>query len=114
MILTKDLNNIRYINYDYWNELSNGTGSPLIASKNITQGKTVFNVSNASFFDGANLLKSGAKFKPCILLTADYNTFVVLEGHFRITCYAMCPKCFNGTRAIVIECSKNELNNWNS
>lgn len=111
---SKDLKNIRYINYDYWNELSNGTGSPLVASKNIMLGKTVFNVSNESFFDGANLLKSGVKFRPCILLTADYNSFIVLEGHSRITCYAMCPNFFNGTQAIVLECSKNELKNWNS
>lgn len=111
---SKDLNNIRYINYDYWNEISDRTGSPLVASKNITQGKTVFNVSNAPFFDGVNLLKSGAQFKPCILLTADYDTFIVLEGHSRISCYAMCPKYFNGARAIVLECSKNELKNWNS
>lgn len=111
---SKDLKNIRYINYDYWNELSNGTGSPLVASKNIMQGKTVFNVSNTPFFDGVNLLKSGVKFKPCILLTGDYNTFIVLEGHSRITCYAMCPDFFNKTCAIVLECSKNELKNWNS
>lgn len=111
---SQDLKNIRYINYNYWNELSNGTGSPLVASKNITQGKIVFNVSNAPFFEGVKLLKSGSKFKPCILLTADYNTFVVLEGHSRITCYAMCPEYFNGTRAIVLECSKNELECWNS
>lgn len=111
---SKDLKNIKYINYDYWNELSNGTGNPLVASKNIMLGKTVFNVSNESFFDGANLLKNGAKFKPCIFLTADYNTFIVLEGHSRITCYAMCPDFFNKTRAIVLECYKNELKNWNS
>lgn len=111
---SKDLKNIKYINYDYWNELSNGTGSPLVASNNIMHGKIVFNVSNAPFFDGANLLKSGTKFKPCILLTADYNTFIVLEGHSRITCYALCPNFFNNVRAIVLECSKNELKNYNS
>lgn len=111
---SKDLEKIRYINYDYWNELSNGTGSPLVASKNIMQGKTVFNVSNTPFFDGVKLLKNGSKFKPCILLTADYNTFIVLEGHSRITCYAMCPNCFDNTHAIVLECSKNELGNWNT
>lgn len=109
-----DLDKIRYINYDYWNEISSGTGNPLIASENILTGKTVFDVDNEPFFDGANLLRSGVKFKPCIFLTADYKTFVILEGHSRITCYALCPNAFNNTQAIVLECSENELKKWNS
>lgn len=110
----KDLENIRYINYDYWNELSSGTGKPLVASQNIMNGKTVFDVDNTPFFAGANLLQNGVKFKPCIFLTADYNTFIVFEGHSRITCYAMCPNTFNNIQAIVLECSKNDLKKWNS
>lgn len=112
--MSDDLKNIRYVNYDYWNELSDGTGSPVVASQNIRLGKTVFDVSNAPFLDGARLLENGAKFKPCILLTFDYKTFVILEGHSRITCYALYPKAFDNVRAIVLECNKEEIENWNA
>ena len=34
----KDIDNIYYIDYDYWNELSNGTSKPVEAAKVINSG----------------------------------------------------------------------------
>lgn len=45
----KDIDNIYYIDYDYWNELSNGTSKPVEAAKVINSGREIYNVSNQPF-----------------------------------------------------------------
>lgn len=109
-----DLKNIFYINYSYWNELSNHTSSPIEAAKNIKIGKTFFDVSNNQFIKGAQLLKSGITFEPMIFLTYDYSSFIILEGHSRITIYALQPENFKNINAFVLECPKNDILKWNS
>ena len=56
----EDINNIYYIDYDYWNLLSNDTSSPLEAVKNIMDGREIFDVSNKPFLDGVDYLKSNS------------------------------------------------------
>jgi len=109
-----DLNNIFYINYSYWNELSNNTSSPLEATKNILKGKTIYNVSNEPFINGANLLDNGKVFLPMIFLTHDNKNFIVLEGHSRITIYALRTNKFNNINCFVLKCKKEELEKWNN
>ena len=53
----EDINNIYYIDYDYWNLLSNDTSSPLEAVKNIMDGREIFDVSNKPFLDGVRDMK---------------------------------------------------------
>lgn len=48
----EDFFNCYYINYSYWNELSDFTSQPTTACKNILAGKEVFEVSNKNFFAG--------------------------------------------------------------
>lgn len=109
----EDLNNIRYMNYSYWNELSNNTSNCLVAAKNIVNGKIVYDVSNQPFLSGVEFLKAGNKFKPLILFTADYQTYVVLEGHSRLTVYGLAPEHFKNVECYVIKCSKEDLKKWN-
>lgn len=109
-----DLKNISYINYSYWNELSNNTHSPLIAVKNIKKGCEVYDISNKPFFEGFELLKQGKKFEPVILITADDKNFVIVEGHSRLTCYSFCPKFFTNTYGIILKTTKKELDKWNA
>ncbi len=44
----------KYIDYDYWNELSNGTRSPLGAAETIRAGRTIYGVSNDPFLVAAD------------------------------------------------------------
>ena len=46
---TNDLDNIYYINYDYWNELSNNTSKPKAAAKNIMEGIEIYDVYRINF-----------------------------------------------------------------
>ena len=80
----EDINNIYYINYDYWNELSNNTSSPIEAVKNIKKGIEIFDVSNKPFLDGVKLLKN-RPFPPVILLTCNDEKYLIIEGHSRMT-----------------------------
>lgn len=109
-----DFKNISYINYSYWNELSNNTSSPLVAAENIKNNKVVFNVSNKQYIDCAKEIEQGKTFVPMIFLTCDYKNFVILEGHLRMTAYALVPNYFNDIKCFVLKCSKQELEKWNS
>lgn len=107
-----DLNNIRYIDYSYWNELSKGTHSPLTAAQTIQSGIEIYGQSNAGFVKAAQYIKSGGKFPRPILLTYDSEHFVIVEGHLRITAFALVPEHFNNVECLVGKCSSDDLKNW--
>lgn len=109
---TEDLEKIRYIDYDYWNELSDGTHSPLTAAKTIHNGKTVFGESNDDFLKAAEFIKGGGAFHKMFFLTSDFERFVIVEGHLRMTAYALAPDYFNGIEVIVGKCGSQELQKW--
>lgn len=109
---SKDLNSIRYIDYSYWNELSKGTHLPLIAAQTIREGIEIYNLSNAGFVKAAEFIKNGGTFLRPILLTADLEHFVIVEGHFRITAFALVPEYFNNVECLVGKCSGDDLKKW--
>ena len=107
-----DLEHIRYIDYSYWNELSKGTRKPLVAAETIRHGTEIFGVSNEGFLRAAEYIKNGGTFPKLFFLTADYESLVIVEGHQRITAYALVPECFKKVEVIVGRCSKEELERW--
>ena len=110
--VSDDLNNIRYIKYSYWNELSKGTHSPLTAAQTIRNGIEIYNQSNAGFVKAAEYIKSGGKFSRPVLLTCDFEHFVIVEGHLRITAFALVPEHFNNVECFVGKCSNDDLKKW--
>ena len=93
----------RYIDYDYWNELSNGTRSPLEAAKTIRAGRTIFGVANDAFLRGADALRHGIVFPELILVCpAVERPMVVLEGHGRLTVYALVPELIPADVTVVL------------
>jgi hypothetical protein len=108
-----DLPKIFYIVYDYWNELSNYTGSPLEAAKTIKSGKLIYGVLNDGALSGARLIRKGHKFPPLIFLT-DYSEsrYVILEGHGRMTAYGLVPDMFDDVPVLLGYCDECELNKW--
>lgn len=84
---------VRYIRYSYWTALSAGTRSPVEAARRIEAGIEVYGVSNGGFLALADRLREGLRVPPLILVTAtDEDGLVVLEGHARITAYALAPE----------------------
>jgi hypothetical protein len=82
---------VRYIEYDYWVELSGGSRLPLDAADRIRAGITVFRVPNDGFFELADELTTTA-LPELIVVGRDRTRLVVLEGHARLTAYALRPE----------------------
>ena len=110
---TSDLDNIYYINYDYWNELSNNTSKPKTAAKNIMEGIEIYDVSNKSYLDGLKFLEHNL-FPPIILITCNSKKYLVIEGHSRVTIYALNPQKFDKTLGFVGVCSKEEMKKYDN
>jgi len=108
-----DIEKIKYIEYSYWNELSNYTGSPIEAAKTIRAGKTIYDVPNDGFIEAAQQIRNGHMFPPLILLTDEAESrYILLEGHLRMTAYALEPEFFENVTALVGYCSYEALDKW--
>ena len=107
----EDIYNLYYIDYDYWNELSNNTSSPLEAVKSIKEGKEIFGVSNQPFIDGIKCLNT-QKFPPIILITCNDEKYLIIEGHSRVTIYGFDPSKLEGSYAYVGHCSLEEMKKY--
>lgn len=93
VLLTKEeLRDIKYIDYDYWIELSKGTRSPADAAKTIKEGVEVFRISNDRYFNAVEHFKNGGTFGPLIFVcNSKKDKLVLLEGHLRTTTYFLEP-----------------------
>ena len=102
-----DVLGVRYIRYSYWTALSAGTRSPAVAAERIHAGTEVYGVSNAGFLDLAERLREGLRVPPLILVTArpltpDADGLVVLEGHARLTAYALAPEAIPAELGVLV------------
>lgn len=84
----------------------------MIAAQAILNGIEIYNQSNAGFVKAAEFIKSGGNFSRPILLTSDLEHFVIVEGHFRITAFALAPEHFNNIECLVGKCSNDDLKKW--
>lgn len=84
-----EIGQARYVDYSYWNELTDHTHLVKDAVRNIQNGKTVFGVSNDRFLAVAEQIKRhGYGFEPMILWATDRDApLEILEGHVRATAY---------------------------
>ncbi|MFN7998608.1 MAG: hypothetical protein U0Q18_33605 [Bryobacteraceae bacterium] len=87
-----ELMQVQYINYSYWNELSGGSRFARDAAIRIRAGITVFGMTTHHFLEMGEALRKGATFPELVLAGADeHSGLVVLEGHARLTAYALAP-----------------------
>jgi hypothetical protein len=84
-----ELARVRYIDYSYWNELSGGSRLASDAAQQIRRGIKVFGVSNRRFLDAAHAVERGELFPPLILAGQRRDYLICLEGHLRLTAYAL-------------------------
>jgi len=89
-ITPAELARVRYIDYDYWVELSGGTRLAVDAAPRIHAGVAPFGVSSDWALGMAREVASGARFPPLILVTTrPGDKLVVLEGHARLTAFML-------------------------
>jgi hypothetical protein len=85
-----ELARVRYIDYDYWIELSGGTRLATDAARRIRAGVAVFGVPNNGVLEMAEAVRQGARFPPLILVTTGPGgDLLVLEGHARLTAFML-------------------------
>ena len=90
LISPDEVARVRYLNDDYWILLSGGSRLATDAATRIRQGIEAFGVGNGGFWFLADALAAGAVFPELILVGAEEHTpLVVLEGHARLTAYAL-------------------------
>jgi hypothetical protein len=94
-VVTRDeLGTIRYIDYSYWNEISNQTRLPSVAAETIRTGRLIYGESTEGFLVVARALRAGAQFPELIVVgTAPDAVLTVFEGHVRLTAYLLAPEC---------------------
>jgi len=90
-ITSAELARVRYIEYDYWDELSGGTRLAVDAARRIRASVTPFGVPNDRVIAMAQAVADGARFPSLILVTTGLggNDLVVLEGHVRLTAFML-------------------------
>lgn len=85
-----DLRMVRYMDYSYWNELSDGSRLATRAAERIRRGESAYGVDNSGFTAMAAAVREGARLSELVLVRPDASsTLVVLEGHARLTAYAL-------------------------
>jgi hypothetical protein len=90
----EEIAKVRYISYDYWNELSAQTRLAIVATETIRAGREIFGQSNQAFLQAAQALRAGAQFSEMIILgTSPESALTVYEGHLRLTAYLLAPEC---------------------
>jgi hypothetical protein len=102
---------IRYIDYDYWNEISDNTRLPIVAAEAIRAGREIYGQSTHAFLDVAEKLRAGARFPELIVVgTSPDEQLTVYEGHGRLTSYLLAPECIPEELEVVAgfapECDK--------
>jgi hypothetical protein len=94
---------LRYIDDDYWTELSGGSRLAVDAAARIRQGIEAFRVGNGGFWWTAEALCAGATLPELILVGKDERSpLVVLEGHVRLTAYCLRPDCAPDTLPVLV------------
>jgi hypothetical protein len=89
-ITPAELARVRYIDYDYWVELSGGTRMAIDAAPRIRAGVAPFGVASDWALRMAREVARGSRFPPLILVTTDPRAnLVVLEGHARLTAFML-------------------------
>lgn len=84
----------------------------MIAAQTIRDGIEIYEQSNTGFLKAAEFVKNGGKFSRPIFLTSDLEHFVIVEGHLRITAFALAPEHFHNVECFVGKCSSNDLGKW--
>lgn len=96
-----EVGQLKYIDYDYWNELSSNTRLVKEATENVRKGVVIFDVPNDNFHAVADAVASGHDFPPIIVIRNTDGAHEIVEGHVRATGYALADNVIRPLVAIV-------------
>lgn len=94
LLSPEEVMKIRYVSYDYWNEISDNSRLATVAAETIRAGHEIYGESNQGFWDAANALRLGARFPELIIAGVSPGAeLTIYEGHVRLTAYLLAPEC---------------------
>ena len=110
-----DILKIKYITYDYWEELSNGTRYAKDSIINIKNNIEIFGISNNGFINLSEYIKNGNEIDPLIILTSfeKKDNMIVLEGHARLTAINLVIEYITEVKVLLGFVKESILNKWN-
>lgn len=112
MLSRQELEQVKYIEYDYWVELSGGSRLPRDARKKILAGDEVFGVSHHGVLQMAEAFRAGTRFPTLILVGKNRESpLVVLEGHMRLTAMVLAAECLPAELEVMVGFSEH-IENW--
>jgi hypothetical protein len=98
-----ELAQVHYIRYSYWEELTCGTRIPADGVARIRANRPVYGVPMDGFLRAEAALRQGAVFPELIVVRAGAGEpLVVLEGHLRLTAYALAPQCLPDELSVIL------------
>jgi hypothetical protein len=100
----QEIGDLRYVDYSYWNELTDSTHLVKDGVRNIRKGKVVFGVANDRFWAVTErILKGEHGFEPIILWGQDSGSpLEILEGHLRATAFGLAGDQAPGTIQVLV------------
>ena len=109
-----DILKIKYITYDYWEELTNGTRYAKDSVKNIRNNIEIFGVSNNNFIKLSEYIKYGNKIEPLIILAPveKKDNMIILEGHARLTAINLVMEYITEIKVLIGFVEERILNKW--
>ncbi|GHO47565.1 hypothetical protein [Ktedonospora formicarum] len=112
MLSQQELEQVQYIEYDYWVELSGGSRLPRDARKKILAGDEVFGVSHQGVLQMAEAFHAGVQFPTLILVGKNRESpLVVLEGHMRLTAMVLAAECIPTELEVMVGFSE-QIERW--
>jgi hypothetical protein len=112
MLSRQELEQVKYIEYDYWIELSGGSRLPCDAANTILAGREMFDVSNRGVLQMADAYRAGARFPTLIVVGKNREgPLVLLEGHMRLTAMFLAGECLPTELEVLIGFSE-QMGNW--
>jgi len=106
-----ELKKIHYINYSYWNEISNHTRLPINAIDKIKRNELIYGQESRPFLELSKKIDNGLVVERIITVTNQtHSKMVVLEGHARLTGLILSKK---KTEYRMILGVSNKIEEWN-
>jgi hypothetical protein len=101
---------ILYIDWDWWRTLSGGSRSPRDAAQRVRTG-VIAGVTAAEHEPAARAFRAGAPPELIAVTTPAYAPLVLVEGHVRLTAYALFPEYLPPETEILLGISE-EMTGW--
>ena len=107
-----ELLSILYIDWDWWSKISGGTRRPLDAARRIRSGEVPGATVEGNEAIAARP-RAGDDHELIVVAPRDQSRLVLLEGHVRLTAYALFPDALPAELEILLGLS-DELAGWSN